>query len=185
MADNSNTGTSEISLKNVTFDEGIDTTVKVNKGSKAIITGGTYYGVSCINGGTLIIETGTFKGAVSAGGTDSSITINGGDFTVTGAVYCNNAGTIKIYGGTFAGGVSSVHNDATINITNGTFNSALTLSERSNINISGGTFNEAITLNNTGTKNISGGTFASDISAYVATGYTATKNDGYWTVTAS
>ena len=63
------------------------------------------------------------------------------------------------------------------------------LTSDNKVTISGGTIKGAVDLQNAskdkackGSLVITGGTFGADVSAYVASGYTATESDGKWIV---
>ena len=122
----------------------------------------------------LTINGGTFSGGINTIKNDDNagLIIEGGSFSnVTQAVVQNNH-VAEIHGGSFnADGYDVIenrhydggHNTGSITVTDGTFTGKL--------------------YTTTGADwSITGGTFSSNPSDYVAEGYTATENNGTWTV---
>ena len=136
--------------------------VQINNGSF-----GNYYQCVVMNHHKATVTGGTFTAA------------EGSDKTTYGVYNCacaedHDIGELKISGGTFTGAdfavadVSSV--GGKITISNGTF-----IGSSGAIGISSG---------HTGVFSISGGTFSSNVSAYLADGYTVVENEGEYAVSA-
>jgi len=161
---------------------------------------------------TLTIESGKYisnANSVVVCDTKSDVTaliINGGVFEARGLVILLdvNKGKVIINGGTFKGGEQHISNsqktyysdcvnvgsgaDITINGGSFTCGKRLFMFHRSydgKVTITGGTFTANGTLTNAqvGQLVIKGGSFNVDPTKYLATGYTATENNGVWTVT--
>ena len=182
----------------VTISEGSYSGKITNKGTLTV-AGGTFTGDNFFNEGTLTINNGTFKEVRTnnAGIT----TINGGTLDGVGTWSQDNqsyTGKLTINGGTIGGHLTLAVGGGTIEVTAGnfTYNNAeqqmivIPDTASGTITISGGTFAwqtaQRFCMENKNKLILTGGTFSSDPTSYVATGYTATKNEsaGTWTVSA-
>lgn len=182
----------------VTISEGSYSGKITNKGTLTV-AGGTFTGENFFNEGTLTINNGTFEEVRTnnAGIT----TINGGTLDGVGTWSQDNqsyTGKLTINGGTIGGLLNLAAGGGTIEVTAGnfTYNDAeqqmivIPSTASGTITISGGTFAwqtaQRFCMENKNKLILTGGTFSSDPTSYVATGYTATKNEsaGTWTVSA-
>ena len=123
--------------------------------------------------------------------TSGSIDLFCDDYTFSGSLSCpgktlyiDNGTAIldNIECGTFYGGYSAYN--ATITVKAGSA-TTIKVAKNAKVTIEGGTYTGSITVTSggTGSLTIKGGTFSSDPTAYLAVGYSATKNsDGIWTV---
>lgn len=114
-----------------------------------------------VEGGQTIINGGTYKAAGYAGRTQHAVNVSDG-------------GVVIINDGTFVGPAGTVSDSG----------SAVNVGAGSTVTINGGDFSggKSKTLAGSGTLVVKGGTFDQDPSAYVASGYAATNDNGTWTV---